>query len=72
MATAAQELAQFESDAVINLKDIKKTVEASKAEFVSPRSGPFTAERNQEVFKVGRESYEPQTCCLRAPLYGRH
>lgn len=50
---AARELAQHETDdtAILNFDQIRLT-EIAKNENFTPRSGPFSPERNQEVFKA--------------------
>jgi hypothetical protein len=51
---AAQELAAHETDDVdLNFKTLKRLdISNLKGDMMTPREGPFSAERNQEIFKV--------------------
>lgn len=48
----ARELAQHESDAVLDMGRINLLTIAKDENKLTPRSGPFSPERNQEVFKA--------------------
>ncbi len=49
---AARELAQQETDAMLDMGEINLVDIAREENLLSPLAGPFSAARNQEVFKA--------------------